>query len=289
MDKSTLSNLTAIGVAFLLVGVPLGSSPAQASGEKPGWAAGDFWEYSGLYAAAGTSGRLTIRIDVDGTETVVLTNTTCTCYVTRFTYTISGSGPSGPVNLTLSYDIWYNASDLAPLRVRGTQGGVTSTADFYPPRAMRWPLQVGASWSGVEGRNQLTFGTYEERDYEIFVVGSAAITVPVGTFEAFDIRGIELLPSTTMSSEARTYFSPAVGNWLRVSDSTTTLDLVAYRYGRGLPSDMSGLIWVILLLVTVAVAIALVAVVMTRRRPPTPGSFSPGIPGQATPPVQPGP
>src|SRR5437867_3033489 len=77
----TLARIVAVGVALLLVGtLGLALQPAKASMDRPTWSAGNFWEYV-IFAGAGVpSGHVTVRVDVTGTDSVMLNGTACAWY-----------------------------------------------------------------------------------------------------------------------------------------------------------------------------------------------------------------
>ena len=295
---SRLRVLAAAVGLLLIAALAFTATPARAATNRPAWASGDFWVYAYSSALIGTSISGTLRMDVTGTESVLVNGSSYSTYHVAATLTIL----SGSVTVNLPATIWYSTDTLAIVKIVAdvnlTFGTVSANSHISisgnPPQIIHWPLTAGASWdssttvwdvttnsTGAVRYTQMPLATHFE------VQTDASITVPAGTFTTSPLK--ETAAGST--SFVINYWSPQAGNSVRTEShnssgqSAGSYNLTSYRYQAGslLTTVFLGLqvwIWLILLVLVVA---AVVGAVLVRRRRPGVGAPPPGW----TPPQQP--
>src|SRR2546423_1012034 len=168
-------------------------APARAGVDRPGWAAGAFWVYAYSSALTGTAIPGPLRMDVTGSESVMVNGSSYPTYHVAATLTI----PFGSLTLTLPADIWYSSSTLAIVKIVATVnltfGTVSANSHIAisgnPPQIIQWPLTAGASWDSstvvwAVTTNSTGAVTYTSAPLTTHfeVQTDASITVPAGTF-----------------------------------------------------------------------------------------------------------
>lgn len=94
---------------------------------------------------------------------------------------------------------------------------------YDPPLGYELPLEVGKTWT-KSYRLTLATGQILSSDTSWKVENYGDVTVPAGTFQAFKVTC-----SFSTGVEQTTWFSPEVGNFVKVRESRTT----GYRAGPG--------------------------------------------------------
>src|SRR5205807_10538019 len=91
----------AVGL-LLIAALAFTATTAGAATNRPAWASGDFWVYAYSSALIGTSISGTLRMDVTGTESVMVNGSSYSTYHVAATLTIL----SGSVTVNLPATIW---------------------------------------------------------------------------------------------------------------------------------------------------------------------------------------
>ena len=273
----------AVGL-LLIAALAFTATPARAATNRPAWASGDFWVYAYSSALIGTSISGTLRMDVTGTESVLVNGSSYSTYHVAATLTIL----SGSVTVNLPATIWYSTDTLAIVKIVAdvnlTFGTVSANSHISisgnPPQIIHWPLTAGASWdssttvwdvttnsTGAVRYAQMPLATHFE------VQTDASITVPAGTFTTSPLK--ETAAGST--SYVINYWSPQAGNSVRTEShnssgqSPGSYNLTSYRYQGGsfFTTIFVGLpVWIWLLLLVLIIAAVVGVVVVRRRRPP---------------------
>lgn len=288
-------------VGFLTLTVVLAMAPsASAAMDRPTWTSGDNWVYALQSAQANITTNGTLRMDVVGTESVVVNGSSYSSYRVKASVTFA----VGSLSLTIPADMWFNTATLAIVKITavlnlsfGNQALTsTLTVSGNPPQAINWPLTSGASWSSstiVTSANQNSNGSMQSSAQSLttdfLAQPDQQVSVPAGTFAAVPLRETDRVEG----SYSVNYWSSQVGNWALVEfyNSTgqkqSTLKLTSYSYqGGGFFSIVFvGLpvsIWLGLLAIVV---IGLVAFALLRRKRFPPVVMPPA--GPPTPPESP--
>jgi len=280
----------AVGL-LLIAALAFTAAPARAAVDRPAWAAGDFWVYAYSSALTGTAITGTLRMDVTGSESVMVNGSSYPTYHVAATLTI----PFGSLTLTLPADIWYSSSTLAIVKIVATVnltfGTVSANSHIAisgnPPQIIQWPLTAGASWDSSTVVWAVTTNSTGAVSYtsaplttHFEVQTDASITVPAGTFTTSPVKET----TTGSTSFVINYWSPQAGNSARTEShnssgqSAGSYNLTSYRYQGGsfFTTVFVGLpvwIWLILLVLVVA---GVVGTVLVRRRRPRVGTPPPG-------------
>jgi hypothetical protein len=283
MHSSLRLVVPAIGL-LLIAALAFTAAPARAATDKPSWAAGDFWVYAYSSALTGTAVSGTLRMDVTGSESVMVNGSSYPTYHVAATLTI----PFGSLTFTLPADIWYSSSTLAIVKIVATVnltfGTVSANSHISisgnPPQIIQWPLTAGATWDSSTTVWAVTTNATGSVRYSsspltthFEVQTDATITVPAGTFTTSPLK------ETTVGSSSFiiNYWSPQAGNTARTEShngtgqSAGSYNLTSYRYQGGslFTTVFIGLpFWIWLILVVLVVAAVVGVVVLRRRRPP---------------------
>jgi PKD repeat protein len=216
---------------MLALGVLVAFAPhTEAQGAAPAWSTGNYWNYTGfIHPAPTTWMNETVNYTVVGQESVTVSGTAYTCYngsmVMMMTVTML---PNPPTTTKFTGSSYFRTSDLAVVKqVMLTPAPSTSTYD-PPQKIFTFPLSNGQQWSQTIWENG-TFNLQVTRDYN--VTGPTSVTVPAGTFNAFNVTGVE----RGVPANSTTYFyTDVVGFAIRISTPMTgipfVMDLQAYSY-----------------------------------------------------------
>lgn len=282
--------LVVLSIVVCMVSLTWMGVPARAEGpDVPVWTSGDFWEYEGTVQSEGTWVDLTMRMEVIGDEQVSIRGTTYDCYRLDSTVGMTAQG----ISFTITSKSWSRKSDLATVRAESTVLGETTTISYSPPMRTEWPLEVGLQWNGSSTTitNPPSGGETEETlNYSAEVESKTSITVPAGTFEAYEIR-----VTMTGTGDSHAYYAPQVGNEIRIRSSEAfgsihPIDLVDYRFQSASEDDtdaFAGLVdnlWILILIIIVVVVVVAVLAMRKRRRPALPVEMPPQQPPQEPPP-----
>ncbi len=229
----------AVGVVVSLLVVGMFALPwpgAKAQGSAPSWSVGDYWEHRGQADVMGMPYVATLKQQVVGTESVVVGG------VAYDTYRCAGwqNVSWGPVSAQMTGNLFYRASDLALVREDMMASGTEMVATFDPPlRSFVFPLFNGETWSSTTLVNVTVGGTPSSQrlTYDYTVSGPQAVTVPAGTFPAFNVTQQERGVPGNWSA---VFYSDAAGFYVRAASPFMTgdvfnLDLAYYRYAPNRP------------------------------------------------------
>lgn len=285
----------ALGIAALLVASLAVAQPARANMGRPSWAAGDFWVYALSSAGpGGVNANATLRLDVRGTEQIVVNGTSYSTYRVAALVSVVLVGTT-----TFPADLWYSTDTLALVKARATVEitvpglHVSGTVEVFgnPPQTIRWPLTAGAQWQSTTTvwtvMTNASGTTYASAPLttDFAVMADATVSVPAGTFATTPVNESNPLGG---GSYQINYWSPQVGNWARVAQYNGTggnegnFNLTGWNYQGGffLTAVLLGLpTWVWLIVVAAVVVVVAIAVRRRRRRPAA----------QTMPPVEPPP
>jgi hypothetical protein len=254
---------------------------AKANMDRPTWASGDFWVYALPSSGIGLS-NATLRMDVTGTQSLVVNGTSYSTYHVAATVTVQYIGTT-----SFPAEIWFSTDTLAIVKIKATininlpniTAGGTFEVSGNPPQTIQWPLTAGATWQSSTTVWSVTTNSSGSTYMSVplttsFEVQSdASISVPAGTFTTTPLKETE----TATGSYTINYWSAQAGNWARVGEYNSqgqdqgSFNLTSYSYSGGsfFTSILFGLpvwIWLVLLVVIVVAIIGVFAV--RRRRPP---------------------
>lgn len=281
--RSPSRTVRALGLAALLIAsLAFVAQPARAEMGRPSWAAGDFWVYS-LSSTDPGSGvpNATLRFDVKGTESVTVNGTAYSTYHVAATVSFVLVGTT-----TFPADIWFSTETLAIVKIRavlqvsvpGFDGSGTFEISGNPPQTIQWPLRAGATWQSsttvwtVTTNSSGTTYMSVPLTTTFNVQSDATITVPAGTFTTTPVRE----ESGTGAGYTINYWSPQVGNWVRVAqyndsdgnEGNFNLTSSNYQAGNFFTAVILFLPTWIWLLIAAAVVVVVVALARRRGRRP---------------------
>src|SRR5690348_581018 len=124
----TLARVMVAAFAFLLVAAfAIVPGTARANMDRPTWAAGNFW----VYTVGNASAQSSLRIDVTGTQSVMVNSTNYDTYHT----TTSLTTHSGSLTVTYTADVWFSVQTLAIVEIQASiniTGVITVTISGNP-------------------------------------------------------------------------------------------------------------------------------------------------------------
>jgi len=274
--------LVAAFALLLLAAFAIVPGTAKANMDRPTWASGDFWVYALPSSGLGLS-NATLRMDVTGTQSLVVNGTPFSTYHVAATVTVQYIGTT-----TFPAEIWFSTDTLAVVKIKATvninlpniTAGGTFEVSGNPPQTIQWPLTAGATWQSnttvwsVTTNSSGSHYVHAPLNTSFEVQSDASIAVPAGTFTTTPLKETD----TASGTYTINYWSASVGNWVRVGEYDSqnrnmgNFNLTSYSYGGGsfFTSILFGLpvwIWLVLLVVIIVAIIGVVAV--RRRKPPT--------------------
>jgi len=285
------------GIALLIVvGFTMVPGTAPAAIDRPTGAAGDFWVYALPSGGSGAS-NATLRMDVTGTESVVVNGTSHSSYHVAATLTFQLIGTT-----TFPAEIWFKTDTLAIVKIKATvtinvpnvTAGGTVEISGNPPQTIQWPLTAGASWQSSTTVWSVTTNSTGNKTYmssalttDFSVQSDTTVTVPAGTFTTTPLKETEV----STGAYSMNYWSAQVGNWVRVGQYDSSgqdqgsFNLTSYNYQGGsfFTSVVVGLpVWIWLILIVVVLT-AIIGFAARRRRPRMPQAAPPPMPPQEPP------
>lgn len=305
-----LAKVRILWLASMVVLATVALMPAaRADMGRPTWTVGDYWRYSFTGEQMGLPGTGSMRLEVVGTESVVVGGATYSSYRAELAINMT----SDSLTFNIPGEMWFRTSDLAFVKATMTMTvsvppmsfTMTLTMTYNPPQELHWPFSMGSTWSvtsllttvvEMTGVPPETESGTEVSNYT--VLAEQDVTVPAGTFATIPVRAntTSTILGTSMAVSTVTYWSSEVGSYVReqtfddLGQELTDAELAAYNYQN--PPGAAGILglpvyaWPIIAVVIVAAIVA--AVVLRRKRPPVP-EMIPQAPPAAPPPPPPGP
>lgn len=278
---------------MLVVAFAIVPGTARANMDRPTWAAGNFWVYALPSSGIGVS-NATLRMEVTGTESLVVNGTPYSTYHVAATVSVQYIGTT-----TFPAEIWFSTDTLAVVKIKATvninlpniTAGGTFEVSGNPPQTIQWPLTTGATWQSnttvwsVTTNSSGSTYMHAPLNTSFEVQADTSISVLPGTFTTTPLKETD----TATGTYTINYWSASVGNWVRIGEYDSqnrnqgNFNLTSYSYSGGsfFTSILFGLpvwIWLVLLVVIIVAIIGVFAV--RRRRPPMRAMPPPQMPPQ---------
>jgi len=272
--------LSASIAAILLVGTL--PSPVMASGDKPSWSVGDYWEYEGWVYYYPSFKQ---RIEVLSEEMLFQNGKSYSAFKLLEQDTYSYGSLAGTVNYTL----WYQSTDLSLIRTEADLSymippNATATVTYDPPLPVfQFPMNVGETWtssSNIVVNKTCTNCTLlipSNTDREITSIVDLALTVNVSgqrqtqTFRSFVLKEHEWTASNLLH-----YYSDDAGFWVKhegfASNGTRSFEysLTSFNYAPAPAPPDTIIIVIIIVIVAAAITIIIIMVRIRRKTSPNP-------------------
>lgn len=244
--------LSIIGLAVITLIPTQGNAEAQ----LPAYQIGDKWEYKMSSTGMGIEASGNIVMEVNGTSSISVNDTSYDVWVMKMSGEMSFSGPMGSGTSRMNGTAYIRQTDLAT--VKAITDSETTAASYgenihsidhteitYDSHKddFNFPIEIGESWVVTTNETIYSSSTYDGETWEdtytdtiitnYECVGMETIHVPAGTFETYKIRYQE------EDSEYYdiVYYSPDVGTYVRMENYDETDEIVAiaeltyYQYG----------------------------------------------------------
>jgi len=258
-----------IAAALIICAFP---DSTAASGDKPSWSAGDYWEYEGWnYPYVFKQ-----RVEVKGEETLIQNGRSYSAFRLFYNTTLS----LGSQVETYTYTQWYQSSDLSLIRLESNMSAInaTATVTYDPPLPVfQFPMAVGETWTSSSNIvinktcTNCTLIVPTNLNREITSIVDLTLTLDVsGQGQTRTFRTYVLKESWTTPGHYLSYYSDDVGFWVKreaFADNGTRLmdySLTSFSYANApSPPDVTVIVIVIVILATV---ILVTAILILRRR-----------------------
>ena len=245
---------------------------AAASGDKPSWSVGDYWEYEGWYSPYAFKQ----RVEVKGEETLIQNGRSYSAFRLFHNSTLS----LGPQVETYTYTHWYQSSDLSLIRLESNMSAINATASvtYDPPLPIfQFPMEVGETWTSSSNMvinktcTNCTLIVPANLNREITSIVDLTLTLNMsGQGQTRTFRTYVLKESWTTPGHYLSYYSDDAGFWVKreafADNGTRMMEYSLTSFGYALAPAPPNAIIILIMIVIVACAITLFIILIRLRR-----------------------
>ena len=259
-----------IAAALIICAFP---DSTAASGDKPSWSVGDYWEYDGWnYPYVFKQ-----RVEVKGEETLIQNGRSYSAFRLFYNNTLS----LGPQVETYTYSHWFQSSDLSLIRLESNMSAInaTATVTYDPPLPVfQFPMEVGETWTSSSNIvinktcTNCTLIVPTNLNREITSIVDLTLTLNMsGQRQTRTFRTYALKESWTTPAHYLSYYSDDAGFWVKreaFADNGTRMmeySLTSFSYSSA-PAPPNTIIMVIIIVIVASMITIIVILIQLRRR-----------------------